>query len=53
MSAPPAVKGHPHIASYHYNANHAFARIGGAHWDGLSATIANGLSAEALAKALV
>jgi carboxymethylenebutenolidase len=47
-----AVKGHPRIACHNYDANHAFARIGGGHWDGRSATIANGRSAEALAKAL-
>jgi carboxymethylenebutenolidase len=47
------VKGHPHIAAYTYpNADHAFARVGGIHWDGRSATIANGRTAEALAKAL-
>jgi carboxymethylenebutenolidase len=46
-------KGHPHIATYIYpNADHAFARVNGTHWDGLSATIANGRSAEALAAAL-
>jgi carboxymethylenebutenolidase len=48
-----ATKGHPHIATYVYpNADHAFARVNGIHWDGLSATIANGRSAEALAAAL-
>ncbi len=46
------VKGHPQIACYNYPANHAFARVGGVHWHGLSAAIANGRSAEALAKAL-
>lgn len=47
------VKGHPHIACYVYpNANHAFARVGGVHWDGRSAAIANGRSAEALVAAL-
>ena len=45
-------KGHPQIACYNYNADHAFARVNGTHWHGLSATIANGRSAEALAKAL-
>ena len=45
-------KGHPQIACYNYNADHAFARVGGTHWHGLSATIANGRSAEALAAAL-
>lgn len=48
-----AASGHPHITCYNYNANHAFARINGVHWDGRSATIANGRSAEALVKALV
>jgi carboxymethylenebutenolidase len=47
-----ATKGHAHIACYNYNANHAFARFNGVHWDGRSASIANGRSAEALAKAL-
>lgn len=47
-----AAKGHAQIACYNYNANHAFARIDGVHWDGRSATIANGRSAEALVKAL-
>ena len=47
-----AVKGKPHIGCYTYPANHAFARVGGVHWDGRSATIANGRSAEALVKAL-
>jgi len=49
-----ATKGNPHIASYVYpNADHAFARVNGIHWDGRSATIANGRSAEALVAALV
>jgi carboxymethylenebutenolidase len=47
-----AVKGNPLIACYNYPADHAFARVKGIHWQGLSATIANGRSAEALAKAL-
>jgi carboxymethylenebutenolidase len=48
-----AVKGHAQIGCYVYpNANHAFARVGGVHWDGRAATIANGRSAEALAAAL-
>jgi carboxymethylenebutenolidase len=47
------VKGHRHIASYVYpDANHAFARVGGNHWNGRAATIANGRSAEALVAAL-
>jgi carboxymethylenebutenolidase len=47
-----AVAGNPRIACYNYDADHAFARINGIHWDGRSATIANGRTAEALAKAL-
>lgn len=46
-------KGHAHIHSHVYpNANHAFARVNGVHWDGRSAAIANGRSAEALVQAL-
>ncbi len=45
--------GHPHIRCYNYpNADHAFARVNGIHWDGRSAAIANGRSAEALVAAL-
>ncbi len=47
-----AARNNPHIACYTYPANHAFARVNGVHWHGLSAAIANGRSAEALAKAL-
>jgi carboxymethylenebutenolidase len=48
-----AAKGHPHIELHVYpNANHAFARVGGVHWDARSAVIANGRSAAALAAAL-
>jgi carboxymethylenebutenolidase len=48
-----AVKGHPHIACHVYpKANHAFARVDGVHWDGRSATIANGRSAETLVAAI-
>jgi carboxymethylenebutenolidase len=48
-----ATKGHKHITTYVYpNANHAFARVGGNHWDGRSATIANGRSAEVLVAVL-
>jgi len=48
-----ATQGHPHIACHVYpNADHAFARVGGIHWDGRSAAIANGRSAEALVAAL-
>jgi carboxymethylenebutenolidase len=48
-----ATKGHPRIACHTYpNADHAFARVNGIHWDGRSAAIANGRSAEALVAAL-
>jgi carboxymethylenebutenolidase len=48
-----AVKGHQQIACHTYpDADHAFARVGGTHWDGRSATIANGRSAQALVAAL-
>jgi carboxymethylenebutenolidase len=48
-----AVKGHRQIAAYVYrDADHAFARVGGVHWDGRAAAIANGRSAEALVAAL-
>lgn len=47
-----AVLGHENIRVYHYLADHAFARPNGVHWHGLSAAIANGRSAEALAMAL-
>jgi len=48
-----ATQGHAHIRSHVYpNANHAFARVNGVHWDGRSAAIANGRSAEALVRAL-
>jgi carboxymethylenebutenolidase len=48
-----ATQGHKHVASYVYpNADHAFARVDGTHWDGRSATIANGRSAELLVAAL-
>jgi carboxymethylenebutenolidase len=48
-----ATNGHAHATSYIYpNADHAFARVGGVHWDGRSAAIANGRSAEALVAAL-
>jgi carboxymethylenebutenolidase len=49
-----AVKANPHVAAYNYTgADHAFARVGGTHFDALSATIANGRSAEALVAALM
>jgi carboxymethylenebutenolidase len=48
-----AAKGHKQISTYVYpNADHAFARVGGIHWHGRSAWIANGRSAEALVAAL-
>jgi carboxymethylenebutenolidase len=48
-----AVKGHRQIACHVYpDADHAFARVGGTHWDGRSAAIANGRSAQALVAAL-
>jgi len=48
-----AVQGHRQIACHVYpNADHASARVGGIHWDGRSATIANGRSAESLVAAL-
>lgn len=47
-----AAKGHAQISCYSYPADHAFARVNGIHWDGRSATIANGRSAEALARVL-
>lgn len=48
-----AVSGNPLIHAFNYaDADHGFARAGGRHWDGLSATIANGRSAEALSDAL-
>jgi len=47
------VKGQRQVACYVYpDANHAFARLGGIHWNGRAATIANGRSAEALVAAL-
>ena len=48
-----ALQGHKNAVSHVYpNADHAFARVEGIHWDGRSATIANGRSAEVLAAAL-
>jgi carboxymethylenebutenolidase len=48
-----AVRGHPQIKAHIYpKANHAFARVGGIHYNGRAATIANGRSAEALVAAL-
>ena len=48
-----AAKARPHVQAYTYpKADHAFARVGGTHWQARAATIANGRSAEALAAAL-
>ena len=48
-----AAKGNPHIRACVYpDADHAFARVGGTHFQARAATIANGRSAEALADAL-
>ncbi len=48
-----ATTGHPLISTYVYpNAGHAFARVGGIHWNGRAATIANGRTAEALVTVL-
>lgn len=48
-----AVKSHRQIGCDVYpNADHAFAGVGGVHWDGRSTAIANGRSAEALLAAL-
>ena len=48
-----AVAGHPNIQAWNYpGADHAFARVGGAHYDGLMARIAHGRTAAALAAAL-
>ena len=48
-----AVKGHRQIDCHVYpDADHAFARFGGVHWDGRAAAIANGRSAQALVAAL-
>jgi carboxymethylenebutenolidase len=48
-----AVSGNPLVHAFNYaDADHGFARVGGVHWDGLSAVMANGRSAEALAAAL-
>jgi carboxymethylenebutenolidase len=46
-------KANPHVKTYTYpGADHAFARIGGIHWDARSAWMANGRSVEALVAAL-
>ena len=49
-----ASAGNKHLETHIYpNAQHAFARLNGVHFDRLSATIANGRTAEALAQALL
>ena len=45
-------KANRQVVCYTYDADHAFARVNGVHWHGLSAAIANGRSAEALARAI-
>jgi carboxymethylenebutenolidase len=48
-----AAQGHDTIHAWTYpDADHAFARVGGTHWQGRAAAIANGRSAEALVQAL-
>lgn len=48
-----AAKSNPHLTAHSYpDANHAFARVGGTHWQGRAAAIANGRSAQALVAAL-
>lgn len=48
-----AATGHPHVRAYTYpDADHAFARVGGTHYQARAAIIANGRSAEALQAAL-
>ena len=48
-----AADGRPLVHAYTYrDADHAFARVGGTHYDARSAIIANGRSAEALMRAL-
>ena len=48
-----AATGNTSIHAWTYpNADHAFARVGGTHWQGRAAAIANGRSAEALVQAL-
>lgn len=48
-----ALDGNPHAHAYVYpDADHAFARVGGGHWQARAAVIANGRSAEALVEAL-
>ena len=48
-----AAQGNAAIHAWTYpDADHAFARVGGTHWQGRAAAIANGRSAEALVQAL-
>lgn len=48
-----AASSHPHVRAYTYaDADHAFARVGGTHYQARAAVIANGRSAEALQAAL-
>ena len=48
-----AAEGHSAIHAWTYpGADHAFARVGGTHWRGRAAAIANGRSTEALVQAL-
>jgi carboxymethylenebutenolidase len=48
-----ATNGHRYAVSHVYpNADHAFARVNGIHWDGRSAAIANGRTAEFLVRVL-
>lgn len=48
-----ALKGHEHVTCHVYpGVDHAFARMGGHAWDARAATIANGRSAELLARVL-
>lgn len=48
-----AVLPNPHIAAHVYpDVDHAFARVNGQHWDGRAAAIANGRTAEFLARHL-
>ncbi|WP_456316676.1 dienelactone hydrolase family protein [Teichococcus aestuarii] len=47
------VEGKPEVAAHVYpGVDHAFARMGGHSWDGRAATIANGRTAELLARCL-
>jgi carboxymethylenebutenolidase len=47
------LKGHAHVAAHVYpGVDHAFARMGGHAWDARAAAIANGRTAELLAKTL-